>query len=337
MDFILLLKLVILGLLWVLIALIKALPLSSSNISKFEIERRAQKGDVVAQFDLKRESALPRLRALRDLLSFILLISVSALTIYTLGWLLGVALAVLVGLHIDKIANLGWVTKVSGKYFLPYERQIIEHVGGWRWLDWFKTVNSAQNTRIYSKAELTHLLDRSPGVLSHEERTSVTGLLTAGDKLVADVMTPRTMIEAVDVEEGVGPLVIDQLHKTGHSRFPVYDKDIDHMVGMLYLHDLVELKSEHSSVKQAMQKRVYYIREDQTLEHALHGFLRSHHHLFIVVNDYRETVGVLSLEDVIEAILGRTIVDEFDEFEDLRKVAEHNPKKNNQPKGREEI
>jgi CBS domain containing-hemolysin-like protein len=81
-----------------------------------------------------------------------------------------------------------------------------------------------------------------------------------------------------------------------------------------------------------MQPRVFYIRENHSLEHALHGFLRTRHHLFIVVNEYRETVGLLSLEDVIEALLGRSIVDEFDEYDNLRKVAEGNPKGNNQPK-----
>ena len=82
-----------------------------------------------------------------------------------------------------------------------------------------------------------------------------------------------------------------------------------------------------------MEKRVFYIREDQTLQHALNAFIRTHHHLFVVVNEYRETVGVLSLEDVMEALLGHEIVDEFDAHDDLRKVAERNPRKNNQPTG----
>ena len=78
-----------------------------------------------------------------------------------------------------------------------------------------------------------------------------------------------------------------------------------------------------------MDKKVYFIRQDQDLEHALHGFLRSHHHLFVVINEYRETVGLLSLEDVIEALIGMKIVDEFDQFDDLRAVAGRNPRKNN--------
>jgi CBS domain containing-hemolysin-like protein len=78
-----------------------------------------------------------------------------------------------------------------------------------------------------------------------------------------------------------------------------------------------------------MDPKVYYIHEDQTLEHALAAFLKTHHHLFVVVNEYRETVGILCLEDVIEALLGRKIVDEFDAHDDLRAVAAHNPRSNN--------
>lgn len=78
-----------------------------------------------------------------------------------------------------------------------------------------------------------------------------------------------------------------------------------------------------------MDKKVFYIHQDQSLQQALAAFLRTRHHLFVVINEYRETVGLLSLEDVIEALLGRKINDEFDVYDDLRKVAEVNPQKNN--------
>ena len=150
-------------------------------------------------------------------------------------------------------------------------------------------------------------------------------------------MTPRSVIEAVPLGETLGPLVLDELYKTGHSRFPVYDKDLDHIVGMLYLHDLLDLRQGSQPAKEAMQTKVYFVREDRDLSHALHGFLKTKHHLFVVVNEYRETVGLLSLEDVIEALVGVKITDEFDAFDDLRAVAEHNPGRNNEPEGKEDI
>jgi CBS domain containing-hemolysin-like protein len=78
-----------------------------------------------------------------------------------------------------------------------------------------------------------------------------------------------------------------------------------------------------------MEKKVYYIHQDQTLDAALAAFLKTRHHLFVVVNGYRETAGLLCLEDVIEALLGRQIIDEFDLHDDLRAVAEREAKHNN--------
>jgi CBS domain containing-hemolysin-like protein len=132
--------------------------------------------------------------------------------------------------------------------------------------------------------------------------------------------------------------VLDDLHKTGHSRFPVTDGDIDHVIGMLHIQDIFTLDAKRSvTAEKAMEPRVFYIREDQTLDHALVAFLRTHHHLFIVVNEFRETVGILSLEDVIEALLGRKIIDEFDTHEDLRLVAMRNPRGNNHPLKSEDV
>lgn len=194
-----------------------------------------------------------------------------------------------------------------------------------------------EDMRLNSQDELLELIRRSPGVLSAEEQQRLIASLAFDARHVSDIMTPRSMINAVPLGETLGPLVLDELFKTGHSRFPVFDGDLDHIVGMLYLHDLLDLRKGSQPAKKAMQTKVYFVREDRDLSHALHGFLKTRHHLFVVVNEYRETVGLLSLEDVLEALLGAKIVDEFDAFDDLRAVAEHNPKSNNEPKGKEDV
>ena len=121
----------------------------------------------------------------------------------------------------------------------------------------------------------------------------------------------------------LGPFVLDRLHKSGHSRFPVIKKDIDHVVGLLYVHDLFSLakSAEKSTASKLMDSKVFYINENQPLPSALAGFLRVKHHLFIVVNEFEETTGVITIEDVLEALIGRKIVDEFDQYDDLRAVA----------------
>ena len=91
---------------------------------------------------------------------------------------------------------------------------------------------------------------------------------------------------------------------------------------------LLQQKTSQSA-RQAMEKKIYYINQSQTLQHALAAFLSTRHHLFIVVNGYRETAGIITLEDVLEALIGSKIVDEFDTHDDLRVVADRHAKRNN--------
>lgn len=184
-------------------------------------------------------------------------------------------------------------------------------------------------TGIHEKEDLLELLKQQN---SHpENRISGTELrmafnaLTFGDKKVTDVMTPLRKLHIVAENEVVGPLLMDELHKTGFSRFPVAKAGTvksaqPQIVGTLFLKDLVGYTSS-GSVSSLMHKRVYYINEVQGLHDALSAFIKTHHHLFIVVNNFEEIVGVLSIEDVLEQILGQKIVDEFDKYDDLRAVA----------------
>ena len=175
------------------------------------------------------------------------------------------------------------------------------------------------------------MVKQSGDVLTKDEKRLVINGLSFNEISIDTVMTPRSMIESVKSDELLGPLVLDDLHKKGYSRFPVVKDDIDHVVGILYVQDLlmIDPKSKSRRADAVMDKNVYYIRNDRSLKYALAAFLKVQRHLFVVVNEFRETVGLLSLEDVIEALLGRKIVDEFDVYEDLRKAAGTNPQKNN--------
>jgi CBS domain containing-hemolysin-like protein len=128
----------------------------------------------------------------------------------------------------------------------------------------------------------------------------------------------------------LGPLTLDDLHKTGNSKLPVIASDIDHIVGILHLEGLLALDIKRSTTaEKAMEPKVYYIHKDQTLQHALTEFLSTRHYLLIVIDESRQTVGLITLEDVIEALLGRKIVDEFDAHDNLREVASRKPRINN--------
>jgi len=178
---------------------------------------------------------------------------------------------------------------------------------------------------FYSKEELMKMFDgqklsKNSDIAGDEARMLRT-VLEFGDKKIRDVMTPRRMVTLVNKTDAVGPILMDELHKSGHSRFPVVaDKKHNNFVGTLYVRDLAGITGT-KEVKDIMSPYVRYVHEEESLDHALRAFLKLRHHLFVVVNNFEEFVGVLSLEDVLEQIIGKEIVDEFDEHDDLRKVA----------------
>ena len=180
------------------------------------------------------------------------------------------------------------------------------------------------HTGIFNKQDLLSLINQQKNQIDNrihnEELEIAANALMYGDKKVSDIMTPRRVLKTVSAHEIIGPILMDELHKQGHSRFPVYQDDQNNIIGTLYLQDLMSAKAG-GFVKSIMNKRVYYVHEEQPLFEVLHVFLKSKHHLAVVVNSFEEIVGIVTLEDVLEQILGKLIVDEFDRYDDLRAVA----------------
>lgn len=331
---------VIVVLAWCVLALVSALRFSvDPRYSVSERARLIRQGDKYARDEQARIDTAPLLQSFITVIRivFISLFITYCVLVYGIGWgvTLGTVLVILLPISFRLSFVRRWADTLAEYLRAPLTKAVLA----------LKPVFSllrgrdvdASEARLNSQEELLHLVKHSQGVVSSDEFERLVANLSFDEKKVADVMTPRSMIEAVPLGETLGPLVIDELYKTGHSRFPVFDGDLDHIVGMLYLHDLLDLRKGSQPTQKAMQTKVYFVREDRDLSHALHGFLKTKHHLFVVVNEYRETVGLISLEDVIEALLGVKITDEFDAFNDLRAVAEHNPGRNNEPEGKEDI
>lgn len=313
-----------------------------TEMSLFELERRKKTGDSEALKILRREALLDNILSLQRILCSLLLVIFVLLSVITFGWLIGIIAAVAVALEYSAIARLNPIARLAQKIYDHHESSLLHLVEKYPRI--FRFVKAAlpsvaSGNRLDSKEELEHLVQNAGEVLSAEQKKHILNGLKFDTREVKEIMTPRGMIDSVQKAELLGPLVLDDLHKTGHSRFPVIAGDIDHVVGMLYIQNLLVVDSgkRSHSVEKAMEPRVFYIHEHQSLAHALAAFIRTRHHLFIVINEFRETVGVISLEDVMEALLGHEIVDEFDTHEDLRLVAARNPRGNNYPKKREDV
>lgn len=202
----------------------------------------------------------------------------------------------------------------------------LQPLSSWLEIKLRRFASTQVHSGLYERDDLIELLHRQATLpdnrISKEELKMAVGSLQFGDTLVRSVMTPRRVLKTVNAEDMAGPYLMDKLHKTGFSRFPVV-KEIDgqkQYVGTLFLKDLLRFK-QGATVGRVMQPEVYYVNDEQNLRQVLHAAAKTKHHMFLVVNNFEEVVGVITIEDVIEQILGQKITDEFDQYDDLRAVA----------------
>jgi len=286
----------------------------------------------------EHETRAADLLSLQRITSAFLLVSSVLLLIVTFGWAIGIIGGLLVVLFYGAVSRVGWVERLAHKLYAPMQAPLTRFSEKHPTLfAVFRVVplKEAQH-HLSSREELERLVAESGSLLSSDEKKVISQSLVFNEIIVKSVMTPRSVISTINKDEFLGPLVLSELHTVGHSRLPVINGDIDHVVGVLHLNDLLTLTDKKSeTAENVMDPTVYYIHEDDTLHHALMAFLKTRRHLFIVVNEFRETVGLLTLEDVMESLLGRKIVDEDDNHADLRAVATRN--KNNQPSGHVDV
>lgn len=180
------------------------------------------------------------------------------------------------------------------------------------------------HTGLYTKEDIIELIEKQKvqidNRITKDELFIVEHALQFGDQMVNEVMTPRRVMKTVATTDMVGPVLFEELHKSGHSRFPVYKDNPDDIIGTLYLRDALGAKTG-GFVKDLVRKEVFYVNQNQPLARVLDAFIKTKHHQFLVVNNFEEVVGLVTIEDVIEAVLGKQIIDEFDSYDDLRAVA----------------
>ncbi len=178
---------------------------------------------------------------------------------------------------------------------------------------------------IYSRGELLKVIEEhgssTQSDLDTDEERITRGALTFSDKTAADVMTPNTVAKILDTKTKLTLPLIKKLRDSGFSRFPVYHKKQDNIVGILYLHDLVGIDIKGKLVERFMQKPIIEVLTNTPLDDVLNTFIKKHRHLFIVRDEFGGFEGVISVEDILEEIIGTEIIDEFDKVADLRAKA----------------
>lgn len=158
---------------------------------------------------------------------------------------------------------------------------------------------------------------------TQEEQKILKGIVSFGNTDTKQVMRPRMDIFALN-ENQTYKEIIPEIIENGYSRIPVYRENIDNIIGILYVKDLLPYIEKNKFEWTSLLREPYFVPENKKLDDLLNDFKDKKNHLAIVVDEYGGTSGLISLEDIIEEIVG-DISDEFDD-EDLifSKLDEHN-------------
>jgi putative hemolysin len=151
------------------------------------------------------------------------------------------------------------------------------------------------------------------GVVDEEEMEMIENVLELADTAVDEIMTPRTDIIALNANEELAE-VIETIRNAGHSRIPVYESNIDNIIGLVYAKDLLaEIGRDQGDFKLRDKiRKAYFVPESKPLRVLLHEFQNQKIHIAVVLDEYGGTAGIVTIEDILEELVGE-IVDEYED------------------------
>jgi putative hemolysin len=155
---------------------------------------------------------------------------------------------------------------------------------------------------------------RMEGVVDEEEQEMIENVLELSDTAADEIMTPRTDIVAVEINSDL-QTVLKTINTAGHTRVPVYEENIDKIIGLIYAKDLLtEIGKDPADFKLRDKLRdAYFVPETKPLRALLHEFQNQKLHIAVVLDEYGGTAGIVTLEDILEELVGE-ITDEYEKF-----------------------
>lgn len=188
-----------------------------------------------------------------------------------------------------------------------------------------RLVPDSEQANQISAAEVKTIarLSRKSGEIEANQELVISNILQLGDKSVRQVMTPRTVTFSLEKSLSIEEASQFEDKWRMHSRVPVYNSDTDNVVGIVMTQDvLMALAMDQDKLTLGkMMGPVHFVPETAPLDRVFVDFFDRHQHLFVVVDEYGSVTGVISMEDIIEEIVGREIVDESDETKNMRELA----------------
>lgn len=185
-------------------------------------------------------------------------------------------------------------------------------------------ISKDDDSMSLSKEELLEsaLLSEGEGVLGEQESDVIENILLLDKIKIGEILTPRTVVFALDCSRTIKDIVEQEADIFKFSRIPVYKDSIENITGMVMTKKIFQQALEDDSATlSSIQKDIFKISENIPVSRALNLFIKKKEHMFLVLDSYDQTEGIVTLEDCVETILGVEIVDESDSHADMREVA----------------
>lgn len=166
-------------------------------------------------------------------------------------------------------------------------------------------------------------LSRESGEIAKDEETVIANILQLKNKMVRNAMTPRTVTFSLEQTQTVADAMQMVNRLSSHSRIPIFDTEPNNVTGIVMRKDILQAAAEGKDELPLTQFRqpAHFVPETAPLNRILVDFFDRQQHLFVVVDEYGSMTGIISMEDVIEEIVGREIIDESDKAQDMRELA----------------
>jgi putative hemolysin len=157
--------------------------------------------------------------------------------------------------------------------------------------------------------------------LEDDERRMIQGVFDLNDKIVKEAMTPRIDVIGINIDQ-TPEEAIKALSSTNFSRLPVYEENLDNIKGLIYAKDFLDQRNISSKNLKSYLHKSVLVPESTPLDDLLEEFRRSHHHMAIVQDEYGGTNGIITIEDILEEIVGE-ILDEYDDIDSEYEITSH--------------
>ena len=184
---------------------------------------------------------------------------------------------------------------------------------------------SETDEETVTEEEIRMMVDvgEEKGTIDEEEKTMINNVFEFNDKIVSEIMIPRTEIYALDGGLTIAEAIEELTEEYTYSRIPVYEETIDHIIGIVYIKDvLLSTQKKNTKIKNLVRD-AFFVPETKPVNELFEELRKNRTQIAIVVDEYGGTSGIATMEDILEEIVGE-IYDEYDEVEEIYKEIDEN-------------